>query len=110
MMGMVESYNVSVACAIILAEAQRQRDQAGLYGTTRLNPDLYQYRLFRWCQPIVAKFCDERGLAYPELDQEGEIINPSAWYQAVREGRAPLQSYTPVTPLLQDLEISPSEQ
>jgi tRNA (guanosine-2'-O-)-methyltransferase len=33
MMGMVESLNVSSACAIILSEAQRQRKQAGLYGT-----------------------------------------------------------------------------
>ena len=29
MLGMVESFNVSVACAIILAEARRQREDAG---------------------------------------------------------------------------------
>jgi tRNA (guanosine-2'-O-)-methyltransferase len=36
MMGMVQSLNVSVATAITLYEAQRQRDNAGMYDTPRL--------------------------------------------------------------------------
>lgn len=91
MVGMVESFNVSVACAIILVEAQRQRQLAGLYNSSRMDPERYRTRLFRWCQPIVTQFCDERGLAYPPLDDEGEIIDPPGWYKAVREGRAPLK-------------------
>ncbi|MCV6625723.1 MAG: tRNA (guanosine(18)-2'-O)-methyltransferase TrmH [Cellvibrionaceae bacterium] len=83
MMGMVESFNVSVAAAIILAEAQRQRQQAGLYDRCRLQPERYRYLFFRWAHPQVAQFCDARGLAYPALDEQGEIINGPAWYRQV---------------------------
>lgn len=37
MMGMVESLNISVACAVALFEALRQRRQAGFYVTPRLS-------------------------------------------------------------------------
>jgi tRNA (guanosine-2'-O-)-methyltransferase len=36
MMGMSQSLNVSVACALVLYEAQRQRMQAGMYAQRRL--------------------------------------------------------------------------
>ncbi|MBU3070549.1 tRNA (guanosine(18)-2'-O)-methyltransferase TrmH [Aestuariicella sp. G3-2] len=85
MMGMVESFNVSVACAIILTEVQRQRKKAGLYDTRRLSDEVYNIKLFQWCQPVVTKFCDERGLEYPPIDEEGEIINPADWYRKIRE-------------------------
>lgn len=85
MMGMVESFNVSVACAIILTEVQRQRQMAGLYDARRLPDEVFNTKLFQWCQPIVTKFCDERGLEYPPIDEEGEIINPADWYRKVRE-------------------------
>ncbi|NIB41121.1 tRNA (guanosine(18)-2'-O)-methyltransferase TrmH [Pseudomaricurvus alkylphenolicus] len=85
MMGMVESFNVSVACAIILTEAQRQRQLAGLYNRSRLPADIYERKLFQWCQPIVTRYCDERGLDYPPLDDEGEIIDAPAWYRSIRE-------------------------
>lgn len=92
MMGMVESFNVSVACAIILAEAQHQRFNAGLYDHSRLSAKEYQERLFRWCQPLVASFCDERELAFPALDADGDIEDPSGWYASVRAGTAPRRS------------------
>ena len=51
MMGMVQSLNVSVATAITLYEAQRQRDNAGMYDTPRLTAkeieqikDIWLYR------------------------------------------------------------------
>lgn len=84
MMGMVESFNVSVACAIILTEAQRQRQLAGLYSRRRLPDNEYQNILFQWCQPIISKYCDDNGLDYPPLDDEGEVIDPAAWYRSVR--------------------------
>jgi tRNA (guanosine-2'-O-)-methyltransferase len=37
MQGMVESLNISVACAVTLFEAQRQRIAAGLYDTPRID-------------------------------------------------------------------------
>jgi tRNA (guanosine-2'-O-)-methyltransferase len=48
MLGMVQSLNVSVAAAVILFEAQRQRLQAGLYDRPRLEPELYQKILEDW--------------------------------------------------------------
>ena len=36
MHGMIQSFNVSVAAAIILAEAARQREQAGMYDQSRI--------------------------------------------------------------------------
>jgi len=85
MYGMVSSYNVSVAAGIILAEAQRQRLAAGLYDQCRLDPETYQRLFFEWGHPKVRQFCQERGLDYPELDEEGEIANPPDWYAEVRE-------------------------
>lgn len=48
MLGMVQSLNVSVAAAVILFEAQRQRLKAGLYERPRLDPALYQKVLKDW--------------------------------------------------------------
>lgn len=84
MVGMIESYNVSVACAGILLEAQRQRQEKGLYSAPRLNKDRYDALFFRWAHPKIAKFCHEKNIPYPPLDEEGEIINPAAWYHSVR--------------------------
>lgn len=86
MLGMVESFNVSVAAAIILAEAQRQRSLAGRYDQVRLDDKTYQETFFRWAHPQVAKYCHQHQLAYPEVrEEDGEIVDPSAWYASVRE-------------------------
>lgn len=37
MMGMIQSLNVSVACAVTLYEALRQRQETGMYGGTQLS-------------------------------------------------------------------------
>ena len=80
MMGMVESFNVSVAGAIILSEARRQREQAGFYDRCRLDPKTFKKLLFEWMQPVLAKYCQKHQLAYPELDDEGDVADPS-WHQ-----------------------------
>lgn len=85
MLGMVGSYNVAVAAGIILAEAQRQRDAAGLYDSRRIDDETYQRLFFEWGHPKVRRFCMERKIDYPCLNEEGEIDNPSAWYEQVRE-------------------------
>ncbi|WP_461481322.1 tRNA (guanosine(18)-2'-O)-methyltransferase TrmH [Porticoccus sp.] len=84
MMGMAESFNVSVACAIILAEAQRQRFAAGLYGRGRLPQEEYRQLLFEWCQPVIARFCRDRGIPYPALDDTGHLLEPQAFSQLTR--------------------------
>ena len=85
MMGMVESFNVSVAAAIILSEAQRQRQNCGMYAAQRLEEEEYWQTFFRWAHPTIAKYCHERGLDYPPVSpDDGEVINPSEWYAQVR--------------------------
>jgi len=48
MMGFVQSFNVSVATAIILYEAFRQREKAGMYRESRLDPKEKARLLNRW--------------------------------------------------------------
>jgi tRNA (guanosine-2'-O-)-methyltransferase len=74
MEGMVASLNVSVAAALILFEAQRQRSAAGLYETSRLPPEIFEKTLFEWAYPEIARVCGERGAPYPELSRDGEIL------------------------------------
>lgn len=77
MIGMVESYNVSAAAAIILQEAMHQRMCAGFYDRLQPLDEHYHKTLFRWAQPKMAAFCDRHGLAYPDLDDDGDMIPPS---------------------------------
>ncbi len=89
MMGMVGSLNVSVAAGIILSEACHQREKVGLYDRPRLASDRYQDLLFRWCHPGLADYCHRHDLAYPPMDEQGELIAPADWHQAVKAGTAP---------------------
>ena len=71
--GMVASLNVSVAAAVILYEAQRQRRSAGLYNESRLSRDEFDRVLFEWAYPEIADRCRSRGLPFPELTDDGEM-------------------------------------
>lgn len=71
MHGMVESLNVSVACALILYELERQRKAAGFYGQEN---EISDKTLFEWMQPKMARFYRERDQPYPALDEDGDII------------------------------------
>ena len=48
MYGMIQSFNVSVAAAVILAEAARQRKQAGMYEASAFSPEELEVRLADW--------------------------------------------------------------
>lgn len=85
MFGMVDSYNVSVAAGIILMEAGQQRERAGLYDRCRLDEATRQRLFFEWGHPQVRDFCRARGLDYPPLGDDGEIVDAPAWYSRVRE-------------------------
>lgn len=74
MLGMVHSLNVSVATALLLFEASRQREAAGMYAESRLDPDEFERRLFEWAYPSVAAQRREDGRDYPSLTEDGEII------------------------------------
>ncbi len=74
MMGMVHSLNVSVATALILFEAMRQRESAGLYDESRISPDDFERTLFEWAYPTIAKGRRAEGRPYPALTDDGEIV------------------------------------
>ena len=74
MMGMGLSLNVSVAAALILFEARRQRAAAGLYEQRRLDPELYDRLLFEWTYPVLARLCRKKKVGYPRLGPDGEIL------------------------------------
>lgn len=46
--GMIKSLNISVACAISLYEAYRQRQSMGYYDQCRLNEDFFESKLQEW--------------------------------------------------------------
>lgn len=73
MLGMVQSLNVSVAAALILYEAQRQRQAAGLYKQAQTPDDQYHKTLFEWLHPTVTRYCKRHDIPYPELGDEGFI-------------------------------------
>ncbi len=75
MQGMVASLNVSVAAALILFEAQRQREAVGMYQGPRLDPDTYRQTLFEWAYPEVAEICRRQGRPYPALGPQGDILD-----------------------------------
>ncbi len=74
-MGAVESLNVSVAAAVILYEAQRQRAAAGLYDQPRLDETTCQELLFEWGYKRLAAYCRRKDLPYPRIGPEGEILD-----------------------------------
>lgn len=74
MEGMGTSLNVSVAAALLLFEAQRQRRAAGFYAAPRLDAETYARKLFEWTYPRIAAQCRKRKVPYPPLGPDGEIL------------------------------------
>lgn len=50
MFGMIQSFNVSVAAALMLAEASRQRREAGMYDSMTWTDEEYAERLALWLE------------------------------------------------------------
>ena len=76
--GMVQSLNVSVATALLLYEAYRQRDQAGMYEQRSLDDATYERLLFEACHPGIANYCREKRVAYPAIDDDAGLLEPVA--------------------------------
>ncbi len=85
MAGMVQSLNVSVATALLLFEAVRQREAAGATGRPSLPHDERNRVLFEWAYPRIAERLKARGDPYPELDEDGGI--PASFTHALRRSR-----------------------
>ena len=84
MVGMVQSLNVSVACSVVLYEAQRQRQLAGLYNQPRICEQRRQRFLFEGGHPIFAQACQRKGLPYPKIDENGQIVASDEWWQKMQ--------------------------
>jgi len=76
MMGVTQSLNVSVACAVVLYEAQRQRQLAGMYENCRLDKQILARQRFEWLHPVLSDYCQRHQLEYPALDEAGELAQP----------------------------------
>ncbi|MBW2957610.1 tRNA (guanosine(18)-2'-O)-methyltransferase TrmH [Hafnia paralvei] len=86
MIGMVQSLNVSVASALILYEAQRQRQNAGMYQREHspLSDEDQQRLLWEGGYPVLANVAKRKKLPRPRIDDEGQIDAPQAWWDAMQ--------------------------
>ncbi|EJD6708577.1 MULTISPECIES: tRNA (guanosine(18)-2'-O)-methyltransferase TrmH [Serratia] len=86
MIGMVQSLNVSVASALILYEAQRQRQNAGLYRrhNSMLDEEEQQRLLFEGGYPVLANVAKRKGLPRPQIDEQGQVVASAEWWAAMQ--------------------------
>lgn len=84
MMGMVQSLNVSVAAALILYEAQRQRHNAGMYKKLSLSEAECQKVLFKGGFGVLHSECERRNLPFPYINDQGEIEASDEWWGGLR--------------------------
>lgn len=86
MVGLVQSLNVSVASALILYEAQRQRQNAGMYQrkTSLLKEKEQQRLLFEGGYPVLANVAQRKKLPRPFIDDSGNIVADDAWWAAMQ--------------------------
>ncbi|WP_421672982.1 tRNA (guanosine(18)-2'-O)-methyltransferase TrmH [Raoultella terrigena] len=89
MTGMVQSLNVSVASALILYEAQRQRQNAGMYKreNSMLPEEEQQRLLFEGGYPVLARVAKQKGLPYPHVNGQGEVEADAAWWATMQAAR-----------------------
>ena len=79
MLGMVQSFNVSVAAALLLSEAERQRSMKNMFDERRISDEEYERLLFEWSHPLYARICKQQKWPFPETDEEGELADPQAF-------------------------------
>ncbi len=86
MIGMVQSLNVSVASALILYEAQRQRHNAGMYLRTHsaLDEEEQQRLMFEGGYPVLANVAKRKGLPRPQIDQQGQVVADAEWWATMQ--------------------------
>ena len=90
MVGMCQSLNVSVATALMMYEAQRQREVAGMYQPKEDHIEKAERDriMFEGGHPIFAKLCRQKDLPYPEIDDEGQIVASEEWWQKVQMSKS----------------------
>jgi tRNA (guanosine-2'-O-)-methyltransferase len=98
MVGMVQSLNVSVAAAVVLYEAQRQRKLAGMYDEVHLSEQQCQRMLFEGGFPVLHKVCERKGIAYPHIDANGMIVADASWWQQMQMTKKGMRKLNELTP------------
>lgn len=88
MLGMVQSFNVSVAAALLLSEAERQRSAAGLFDERKIPDEEYERLLFEWSHPLYTRICKQMGWEYPATREDGELADPQAFSAQVNGAKA----------------------
>ncbi len=88
MVGMTQSLNVSVAAALVLYEAQRQRQNAGMYQTPQLSEEVCQKLLFKGGHPTIYRQWLKHDLPLPHINEAGEIEASSDWWECLQYARA----------------------
>ncbi|MDT0596349.1 tRNA (guanosine(18)-2'-O)-methyltransferase TrmH [Glaciecola petra] len=91
MCGMTQSLNVSVATAVVLYEAQRQRQQKGFYDVNnrarhkqRVSEADIQRVLFQRGFPVLFEMCVAKNLSFPHINEHGEIDATQQWWDALK--------------------------
>lgn len=89
MVGMVQSLNVSVASALILYEAQRQRQNAGMYRRedSTLSHDEQQRLLWEGGYPVLANVAKRKKLPRPYINEQGQIDASQSWWNAMQAAK-----------------------
>ena len=70
--------------AVVLYEAQRQREVAGMYAIQQLSEEECQRVLFEGGFPVLSNVCKSKGLAYPRIDDGGNIVADTTWWQKMQ--------------------------
>ena len=78
-----------LASALILYEAQRQRQNAGMYqrANSMLPPEEQQRLLFEGGYPVLARVARQKGLPYPHVNEQGEVEADDAWWATMQATR-----------------------
>ncbi|WON76878.1 tRNA (guanosine(18)-2'-O)-methyltransferase TrmH [Serratia sp. UGAL515B_01] len=86
MIGMVQSLNVSVASALILYEAQRQRQNADMYRReySALDVEEQQRLLFEGGYPVLANVAKRKRLPRPHIDEQGQVVADAEWWATMQ--------------------------
>ena len=50
----------------------------------RISEERRQRTLFEGGHPIFAQACQRKGLPYPKIDEQGQIIAPDEWWQKMQ--------------------------
>ena len=81
--------NTLSGSALILYEAQRQRQNAGMYEreNSMLPDDVQQRLLFEGGYPVLARVAKRKGLPYPRVNLQGEVDADESWWATMQASR-----------------------